>query len=227
MTAEAQFDEKTKKKILISCLFALAIGNMMLDNVYATLPKYIEKRNEEGEWSEEGYEFTEIRYTIILVMFSIAQLMFAPFTAFVKNKIGSKNTIVAGFFLMTLTTIGLGVMTKLEDPYMFFIVGNSLRFVQGLGDVWLQFTAYSIITSLFSHDIMTYIKYIEISVGLGLGVGPLAGDALYESTESFALSMYCFGALNFVTLIICATMIPNELNATASDKEIDELEGRQ
>lgn len=64
---------------------------------------------------------------------------------------------------------------------------------------------------------MTYIKYIEISVGLGLGIGPLAGDALYESTDNFALTMYCFGGLNLVTLIICAIMIPNELNITASD----------
>lgn len=36
------FDEKTKRNILISCLAALCIGNMMLDNVYAFLPTYIE-----------------------------------------------------------------------------------------------------------------------------------------------------------------------------------------
>lgn len=109
----------------------------MLDNVYATLPKYIDERNVKGLWSVENYEFSEVRYTIILVMFSIAQLLFAPFTAFVKNKIGSKNTIVAGFFLMTVTTVGLGIMTMIDNPTTFFFVGNALRFVQGLGDVWL------------------------------------------------------------------------------------------
>jgi len=44
----------------------------MLDNVYATLPKYVDERNEKGLWSVSGYEFSEVRYTIILVMFSIA-----------------------------------------------------------------------------------------------------------------------------------------------------------
>ena len=198
----------------------------MLDNVYATLPKYIDERNEKGNWSVQGYDFVLVRQTIILVMFSIAQLLFAPFTAFVKNKIGSKNTILAGFFLMTCTTIGLGMMTYINNPYTFFIVGNVLRFIQGLGDVWLQFTAYSIITSIFSHDIMTYIKYIEISVGLGLGIGPLAGDFLYESTDNFALSMYCFGGLNLVTFMLCAVFIPNELNITASETEIDDIQNR-
>ena len=69
---------------------------------------------------------------------------------------------------------------------------------------------------------MTYIKYIEIAVGLGLGVGPLAGDLLFEKTD-FAITMYCFGALNLFTLIMCILMIPNELNQTASNKEIDDL----
>lgn len=70
---------------------------------------------------------------------------------------------------------------------------------------------------------MTYIKYIEISVGLGLGIGPLAGDHLYEATEDFALSMYCFGALNLVTMLLCLFLIPSEMNITATEEEIDEL----
>ena len=122
-------DDSTKKRILVSCIFALAIGNMMLDNVYAVLPKYIHKRNEEGQWSQDGYKFSENKETIILVMFAVAQLIFAPFTAFIKNKIGSKNTIVAGFFLTTCTTVGLALMTLIEDPDTFFYVGNALRFV--------------------------------------------------------------------------------------------------
>jgi MFS family permease len=133
--------------------------------------------------------------------------------------------MVAGFFLMTITTIGLGAMTKLKDPTAFMVAGNILRFIQGLGDVWLQFTAYSVITTIFSHDIMTYIKYIEIAVGLGLGLGPVAGDVLFELLD-FELSMYCFGVLNFLTLMICALMIPNELNITASETEVNEEEVR-
>ena len=73
---------------------------------------------------------------------------------------------------------------------------------------------------------MTYIKYIEISVGLGLGIGPLAGDALYESTDNFALSMYIFAGLNLFTLLLCVWLIPGELNITASENEIDEIQNK-
>ena len=108
---ENEFDEKTKRKVLISCLLALAIGNMMLDNVYAILPKYVDERDKLGEWSESDFKLDEVQTTTILIMFSVAQLIFAPLTAWVKNKIGAKNTISAGFFLMTITTFGLGGLT--------------------------------------------------------------------------------------------------------------------
>jgi MFS family permease len=127
-TNDAQFDDKTKRKVLISCLISLTVGNMMLDNVYATLPKYIDERNLTGDWSNYNFEFTEVNTTIVLIMFSVAQLLFAPFTAYLKNTIGSKNTISAGFILMTITTYGLGALTYIDDPFLFFVVGNILRF---------------------------------------------------------------------------------------------------
>jgi len=52
------FDPATKKRILISCLSALCVGNMMLDNVYAFLPSYIKDRNEAHEWINPGDEIT-------------------------------------------------------------------------------------------------------------------------------------------------------------------------
>ena len=66
------FDPKTKKNILYSCLAALCIGNMMLDNVYAFLPSYIKERNETNDWSNPGDEITPTESSFILAIFSIA-----------------------------------------------------------------------------------------------------------------------------------------------------------
>lgn len=43
----------------------------------------------------------------------------------------------------------------------------------------LQVTGYSVVCSVFSDDIMRYIGYIEICVGLGLGLGPVLGSVVY------------------------------------------------
>jgi len=58
---------------------------------------------------------------------------------------------------------------------------------------------------------MKYIGYIEISVGVGLGLGPSLGSAVYGSL-GYEGTMYMFGVLNFVAMVICAFLIPSELN---------------
>jgi|APCry1669190288_1035285.scaffolds.fasta_scaffold505979_1 MFS family permease len=54
-----------------------------------------------------------------------------------KNKIGSKNTIVFGFFLMTSSTFGLGLIGSYNDPLYFKYTAIALRFFQGAGDTFL------------------------------------------------------------------------------------------
>jgi len=192
---------------------------MMLDNVYAFLPTYIKERNENHEWENPGDEITATQTSLILAIFSIAQLIFAPFNAYIKNKIGAKNTIIVGFFLITVTTFGLGVIHYIKNYQVFYFSALALRFFQGQGDVLLQFTGYCIITNVYSDQVMRAISWIEIIVGLGLGVGPLLGSVVYPYLD-YAGTMYAFGALNLLTMIYCYCKIPNALNETASDIEV-------
>lgn len=80
---------------------------------------------------------------------------------------------------MTTTTFGLGLISMIDSPNAFKYSAVVLRFFQGQGDVLLQVTCYSVITNMFSEDVMKYIAYIEIVVGLGLGIGPTLGSAVY------------------------------------------------
>lgn len=70
---------------------------------------------------------------------------------------------------------------------------------------------------------MKYIGYIEIAVGVGLGAGPTLGS-IFSSKFSYEVTMYIFGVLNTMGLIACIFMIPGELNMSASDEEVAELE---
>ena len=88
-----------------------------------------------------------------------------------------------------------------------------LRFFQGQGNVLLQITCYTVITNIYSGDIMNCIGYLEIAVGVDLGAGPTLGS-LFNSKCSYAVTMYVFGVLNLVALFICGFMIPSELNRT-------------
>lgn len=187
---------------------ALTIGNMMINNVVSFLPTFIENK----QWvSETGYVLNANDTALILAMFSIAQIIFAPINGAIKNYIGAKNTIVVGFTLMTVTTAGLGVIAHINNPYAFKYTACLLRFFQGQGDVLLQITGYSIITSIYSSNMMKYIGYIEICVGVGLGMGPVFGSVFFKFL-AYEGTMYLFALCNGLATLCCYFFIPKALN---------------
>jgi MFS family permease len=124
-TKEEGYDEPYYKKTLIAILLALLIGNMMNNNVVSFLPAYIKAKN----WSNsESFNLEDKDTAIILAMFSVAQIIFAPINSFIKNKLGKKNTIVVGFVILTVTTTGLGAIGNLTNSYAFLFTACILRF---------------------------------------------------------------------------------------------------
>jgi len=70
---------------------------------------------------------------------------------------------------------------------------------------------------------MKYIGYIEISVGVGLGMGPTIGSIVFKFMD-YQYTMYFFGFLNLFGLIVCYFLIPSVLNGTVSSEDIENIE---
>ena len=77
---------------------------------------------------------------------------------------------------------------------------------------------------------LKYIGYIEICVGVGLGLGPLLSSLVFKAL-GYEYTMYLFGVLNIAGTLLCQCCLPGELNETLTDEEqamvdeeIDELE---
>ena len=66
---------------------------------------------------------------------------------------------------------------------------------------------------------MKYIGYIEIVVGVGLGMGPVIGGLVYGSLK-FDGTMYFFGLINLFGLLCSIYFMPSELNILISEEEI-------
>ena len=106
----------------------------MIENMAAFMPPYIEQK----KWvSADKYLLTSFDASLILSVFSVAQIIFAPVNSKIKNCIGGKNTILLGFLLLTVTTFGLGAIARFEDPYWFKYLAIGLRFFQGQGDIMI------------------------------------------------------------------------------------------
>ena len=79
------------------------------------------------------------------------------------------------------------------------------------------------VCNVFTDDLLGAITKIEIVAGLGTGLGPFIGSLVYKELQ-FAGTMYLFGSLNLLTIIICVFSLPNQLNKTVSVDEVAEFE---
>lgn len=79
---------------------------------------------------------------------------------------------------------------------------------------------------MYVEDIMNMIRYIEICVGLGLGLGPFLGSLVYSSLK-YEGTIYMFGFLNLFGVVLAFILIPSELNRSDAkvedeDRDLDE-----
>jgi MFS family permease len=106
---------------------------MMLLNVAVFLPTFLDDKNDlsqdDGGWvTEDGYTINANDVSLIIAVFSVAQILFAPFNSLLKNKIGAKSLVLLGFLLLTVTTVGLGAIAKVSNPHNFKWFAIGLRF---------------------------------------------------------------------------------------------------
>jgi MFS family permease len=86
-----------------------------------------------------------------------------------------------------------------------------LRFFQGQGNGIVQFCSYTIITGLYQDELLLYMSYIELAVGLGFGLGPTIGGILSPYLH-YQFTMYFFGGLTLIGMAICYFLMPKKLN---------------
>ena len=95
----------------------------MLLNVASFLPSYIENY----DW-DNGETISYFEISLIISVFSVAQIAFAPFNSIIKNALGSKNTIIMGFGFLTITTFGLGWISLISNASVFKYTAVAVRF---------------------------------------------------------------------------------------------------
>jgi hypothetical protein len=83
-------------------------------------------------------------------------------------------------------------------------------------------TCYSIVTSVFKEDMEKYVTLVEVASMLGEGLGPYLGSAV-QPYLGYANTMYLFGIINAIGMIVCIIVIPSVLNKKVSHEKIEEM----
>lgn len=79
-------------------------------------------------------------------------------------------------------------------------------------------------TTVFYDDVLRQISYIELIVGLGLGLGPTIGSLLFTAL-GYEWTMYTFGFINTAALVVVYILLPKQMNNISAPEEEESEEG--
>ena len=80
----------------------------------------------------------------------MAALIFSPIVGVILEKWGRKNCIMVGFVVVVTATMFLALTQFIEDDNMFLILSIVARFIQGMGDMWVQTSCKDLYAYLFN-----------------------------------------------------------------------------
>ena len=176
------------------------------------LPTYVAKYHEPP--------LSEIYISIIMISFEIVGLIAAPFVGSYLEKYGRKNFIIAGYIIIVIFSVLLAFTEFFPASneegmeymgYLYFATCILARCGQGLGNICIHVTCYSILTSVFSDDREKYIGYGEAATGFGLMLGPVLGG-IFNSTIGYMGAFLVFAGMLLFFGVLAFYFIPNSLN---------------
>lgn len=141
--------------------------------------KYNSKTDKFGNKIEQ---ISTVQIALCFSCFEIACIILSKFNSVSINKIGRKNSIIFGLFLMITCNCGIGSLYYMPEDYpqLFISLMMILRFLQGYCDSLINITSYSIIMQTFSKEKEIYLGYAEASTGLGITFGPIIGSIIFR-----------------------------------------------
>jgi len=140
-----------------------------------------------------------------------AGLIFSPIINVILDRFGRKTVVVFGFLILALGTLALALLDFVEDDNLFFYLALVIRFIQGIGDTFVQTTTYSMLSSAFPHTREKVLGYAEAAAGIGLMVGPnIAGPV--NQALGYLPAYLIFSVMMGVAGTSTFFLLPNTLN---------------
>ncbi len=117
---------------------------------------------------------------IIFAMYPLGAFICSFIVGKMLNLWERKRVIIISEFLMGLSVLTFGLSSLLPINFFFILIALIARTTQGISVGAYGTAAYAFIPDYWPEEIDIRIAILEMTVGLGIGFGPLIGALLYE-----------------------------------------------
>lgn len=142
---------------------------------------------------------TNVQSTMIIEVISCVIFFASPLSGMVINRFGVSKASIFGLFTIAIIDFIFVFVGKIEGPILFISLSFIIRMFEGMGFALVRNAAVAIIVSEFSLKIDVGFGIIQAWFFVGLLLGPLTGEALFE-LGGFILPLAFTSAFLFFTI---------------------------
>ncbi|XP_061410343.1 MFS-type transporter SLC18B1-like isoform X1 [Lethenteron reissneri] len=153
---------------------------------------------------------TETVVGLIFGVFSLVQLLFSLLLGKYMVKIGVKFTFLSGLLASGTCTILFGLLDEAPSGRIFIALCFLLHGVDAVGCAASMTASFTILMSMFPHNISTTIGFLELLAGLGLVMGPPLGGFLYEAW-GYRMTLIIVGVFMLLTIPVILAALPPQV----------------
>jgi len=140
---------------------------------------------------------------LIIASFNISKTLFNPLVGRLSDKLGRKNFIATGLLLYALISVFYVLPTRAESLIL-------IRFFHGMTSVLVVPIAMALAADIApKQKLGLYMGTLNMSVMLGLGIGPVLGGMIRDHFGMNA-AFYAMGGLALLTSVLVMIFIPPE-----------------
>ncbi|XP_013410071.1 MFS-type transporter SLC18B1-like [Lingula anatina] len=124
--------------------------------------------------------------------YEVAKVSCSLFIGSRLSLIGARWCYWVGLVVLGTSSFLFGFLGEIKSGQWFLGLGITVRVMESVGAAMAMTANYAIITREFRNEAATAYGFLEMSLGLGLVFGPLAGGGLYQ-LGGFGRPFFVFG----------------------------------
>ena len=161
---------------------------------------------------------TKTECGLIFTIYFFVQSLASPLVGKHLYKIGVRNMLIGGVFLVGITGIASGTMQFLDDKIQFLSGAGVIRSIEGLAMSPFKTSFICTIMELYSGHSGVALSSLQSMKPAGTSLGPFFGGLLYEYFGYFA-PFYACG----ICLLICSSLLFFLLPKNKSEEKVAEM----
>lgn len=147
---------------------------------------------------------------IIFAMFPFGSLISSMVVGKTLHMFKKKYCLIISQILVAFSFMFLGLGYYVEDQSKFILLGIFSRTMQGLSIGSFVTSLYSLVPDYWPNEIQKRIGILEMSVGIGIGIGPLIGAGLYYMDFYILIYVIPSSVIFFCGAIISPYILPSK-----------------